>query len=60
MIKLTAFKTDSISTHPWRVLVDGKPDPRNRDFESPSDIRRCYDDLVLAGLVEDYKLIVKD
>lgn len=43
---------------PWRVIVNGKADPANRDFVDPSDIEDTYDALRDAGLIEDYSLTI--
>ena len=43
---------------PWRVRIDGKADPRNRDFESVDDIRKTYEALQDAGYYKDYEIVV--
>lgn len=58
--RLTAYKLRNpadVKT-PWRVIVNGKADPANRDFVDPSDIQECYDALRDAGLIEDYSLTI--
>ena len=44
---------------PWRVLVDGKPDPRNRDFEGLTDIRKTYAKLQAAGYYVGYSIVTE-
>ena len=59
-IRLTAYKiaTPADEKTPWRVLVNGKTDKANRDFESPADIQECYDAIRDAGLIDDYSLTI--
>lgn len=51
---------EAFNTHkgefPWRVWVDGKPDPRNRDFESLDDVRKTYEVLQAEGYYKDYEI----
>ena len=44
---------------PWRVLVDGKKDPRNRDFESFEDVKRTYRVLQAAGFYHGYTVVTE-
>lgn len=48
-------KVDSIA--PWRVKVDGKADPRNREFQDPQDIRDTYELLKMHGYYQGYELM---
>lgn len=58
--KLTAYKLaqPADARTPWRVLVNDKADPANRDFKDPTDIQECYDALREAGVIEDYSLTI--
>lgn len=55
MKTIEAFNTNQ-GAFPWRVTVDGKPDPRNRDFESMMDVRKTYAILQAAGFYKDYTI----
>lgn len=44
---------------PWRVRIDGKTDPRNRDFKDVPDIRDTFAALQEAGFYEGYEIIVQ-
>lgn len=58
--KLVAYKLrhPEHKDTPWRVIVNGKADPVNRDFKDPADIMELYDYLRDEGLVEDYTLTI--
>lgn len=57
---ITAFRLKkNKSEYPFRVLVDGKPDPRNRDFRDLKDIRDCYEYLQIHGFYVGYKIRIK-
>ena len=58
---ITVYKPETVE-HPWaplRVLVDGKPDPRNREFESLRDIHETYALLQANGFYRDYFIDTK-
>ncbi len=58
--RIFIFKVENGGTFPWRVTINGKADPRNRDFESPADARRCFDDLYVAGLIGEYTITTEE
>lgn len=55
MKTIEAFNTQK-GYFPWRVLVDGGKDPRNRDFESYDDVKKTYAILQKMGFYQDYKI----
>ena len=46
-----------VSGFPFRVLIDGKKEPRNRDFEDRVDVRRTYRELQDAGFYKGYVIV---
>jgi len=55
MKTIVAFNTN-VGEFPWRVYVDGKPDPRNRDFESYDDVKKTYAVLQAEGYYVGYEI----
>lgn len=53
---IRAFCT-GVGEFPWRVTVDGKEDPRNRDFEDFNDVKETYTILQEAGYYKGYEII---
>lgn len=55
MKTIEAFNTHK-ELFPWRVLVDGGKDPRNRDFESYDDVKKTYAILQKEGFYIGYQI----
>lgn len=47
--RITIYKEKEAKGWPYRVLIDGQKDPRNRDFEDKSDVYETFDALQDAG-----------
>ena len=50
-------REDDNSKCPWRVLINGKEDPLNRDFKDKQDIHDWFDTMTANGFYKDYDLI---
>lgn len=60
-ITMYRYTSDPAERCPFKVFVNGKKDPRNRDFENAADVRSCYEALQEAGLVKDFTIsVLKD
>ncbi len=57
LIEAYLYDDPEKNTCPWRVLVDGKPDPRNRVFSDMRDIRATYLMLKAHGFYADYQIV---
>ncbi len=54
---ITAFRLKKDESEcPFRVLVDGRHDPRNRDFRDMKDVRDCYKYLQIHGFYVGYEI----
>jgi hypothetical protein len=52
---IVAFRIKGTDSNtPWRVKINGGPDPRNRDFKDPADIKECFENLQANGFYRNY------
>jgi len=56
---ITIYKLDGVKGWPYRVLIDGKKDPCNRDFEDREDVRTTFAALMEAGFYKGYTFEVQ-
>ena len=54
---IKAYILGSKAKCPWRITIDGKEDPCNRDFKDPKDIREWFETMTAYGYYIGYELV---